>query len=206
MAIRRNNAPRKRPDAPNLATSGRLAPATENPVQQDAEHAPAEGNDSDDLRQQVLEEFRGSLHDKHGLDREEREALAHEFELALESAPRSAEIMESLDPEQWHRTIDAFVEEGLVDADEATRLRQRVDEAFRPLASGKGKLVLEFSQRLERDGEAAALEWLHTQDLAGFDEPAQPVAGILPSAARKRRVPQPQDVTASKSRRLRGPP
>lgn len=203
MANRRTTAPRKRPELPDFAASVPMASAAEDSVSE----VWRESDDGiDQLQKQVLEELRDSLQDKHGLDREERDALSDEFAKAIASAPPMADMLDSLDPQQWHKTIATFVEEGLIDSDEAVRLRQRVDEAFRPLATEKGKLVLEFSERLQRDGEASALDWLRSQDLASFDESARPARGIPPSAARKRRLPQNQDVTASKSRRLRGPP
>lgn len=206
MSARRTIAPRKRP-----ATSKDAA------LQQAA--SPLSGGNSSTIadpvtedgitraRQQALSEFCDSLQDKRGLDREDRDTLAREFQEALTNSPAVPDVLESLDPETWYHTIDAFVEQGLIESNEAGRLRQKVDEALRPVASGKGKLVMEFTERLERDGEAAALDWLQSQNLDRFDETVQPARDIpVATGARKRRVPQGQDVTSSKSRRLRGPP
>ena len=86
--------------------------------------------------------------------------------------------------------------------DQESGLSIRVTMAYNPTYLGT-QVTLEFSRRLQADGEAAALAWLAEQRKA-----AEKSAAVAPLPADRHGVPLAgaQAITRSRSRRLRGPP
>ena len=107
-----------------------------------------------------------------------------------------------LDVNAWLATFDAIAGDALDETERNTLLRQ-LNEAIEPLNDAGTQVTLEFSRRLQADGEAAALAWLAEQRKA-----AEKSAAVAPLPADRHGVPLAgaQAITRSRSRRLRGPP
>ena len=101
----------------------------------------------------------------------------------------------------WVDTLEALAGEGLLEGNEREDLIRQFGEATDALHTPDAQVALELAQRIERDGERAAMEWLAS--LRAGDAPARQVGGTIgetPVIAGK------QSITQSRSRRLRGPP
>jgi len=101
----------------------------------------------------------------------------------------------------WVDTLEALAGEGLLQGNEREDLIRQFGEATDALHTRDAQVALELAQRIERDGERAAMEWLAS--LRAGDAPARQVGGMAgetPVIAGK------QSIIQSRSRRLRGPP
>src|SRR5690606_21791911 len=155
----------------------------------------------------LLGQFQELLQQEAGLEREDREELARVFEQALQDAstsPQSA-ASDAFDTSTWRETVEMLLQGGFVEQGEADHLIRSLNEALAPLQRRESRLAMEFSRRVETDGQEKALEWFRQASKAGQEPAAARVSG---AAAPERTTGSPLrvDTVNSKSRRLRGPP
>lgn len=101
----------------------------------------------------------------------------------------------------WVDTLESLAGEGLLQGDEREDLIRQFGEATGALQSRDAQVALELAQRIERDGERAAMEWLASLRAGGAS--ASEAGGAIGETPV---VPGKQSITQSRSRRLRGPP
>ncbi len=152
-------------------------------------------------REAILAELETALRGQPGIGQEGLDFLMPFLRDAVEQASLAPSRVE-LDADSWMATFDAIAGDALGETERNSLLRQ-INEAIEPLNDDAAKLALEFSRRLQGDGEPAALEWL-----AGQRKAAEKAAAAAPLPPDRRDVPVAgaQTITRSRSRRLRGPP
>lgn len=187
---RRTPPPRKRPAA--APATNRVVTAGREPEQVERQGAPADpiGLDLDDLASQ----FDALLRADSSIDNDTRQSLSEHFRSALDEA----RVDGGADLAEWKGTALDYAD---VDNEtESAELTRRLDEALKPLQARETQIALEFSRRLQSDGQEEALAWLRQQQAQ--EEPGSqtiPTADDHPRALRT-------EVVGSRSRRLRGPP
>lgn len=170
----------------------------------DADDAAAERATRKDAMAQVQDEALGkveaTLRAQGGLDAEDFDAVIEH----LRKAVAEAQLQPGLagpDRNTWVETLETLVQNGLLAQDEREALIRQFGEATSPLQSRDVQIALELAQRIERDGEEKAMEWLASQQPG--DAKADKAVGAVAVAAV---VDGKQAITRSRSRRLRGPP
>ena len=101
----------------------------------------------------------------------------------------------------WVDTLEALAGEGLLAVEERESLIRQFGEASDVLQTREAQVALELAERIERDGEQAAMAWLAS--LRPGNPEARGVGGTVETNAV---LPGKQSITRSRSRRLRGPP
>lgn len=101
----------------------------------------------------------------------------------------------------WVDTLEALASQGLLAGEERENLIRQFGEATSALHSRDAQVALELAQRIERDGEHAAMAWLAS--LRAGRAPAHAAGATLDDGPV---APGKQSITRSRSRRLRGPP
>lgn len=150
-------------------------------------------------REAVVDKFETSLRTRSELDEQERDFMVRQFRKAVADAPLQPDLA-GPDRNAWIETLETLVQNGLLDEEERETLVRQFNEATSPLQSREVQVALEFAQRIERDGDAKAQEWLAAQQAS---QAGQAVAG-MPSPGATPIIKQ--SITRSRSRRLRGPP
>lgn len=150
-------------------------------------------------REAVVDKFEASLRTRSGLDEQERDLMVRHFRKAVADAPLEPDPA-GPDRNAWIETLETLVQHGLLAEEERETLVRQFNEATSPLQSREVQVALEFAQRMQRDGDAKAMEWLAEQQSAREGQPAtgMPSPGATPIIK--------QSITRSRSRRLRGPP
>ncbi|MEN1928802.1 hypothetical protein WCE37_07370 [Luteimonas sp. MJ250] len=168
----------------------------------------AEGADAGSMagQQGLLDQFKDMLQQEGSLGYDDRDELARVFEQALQdSASSSASTLDAFDSATWRDTVDMLLQGGLVEQDEADHLVRSLNDALAPLQRRESRLAMEFSRRVEAEGQEKALEWFREASTAD----QEPAVGQSPGAAAPDRTiasPLRGDTVNSRSRRLRGPP
>lgn len=152
------------------------------------------------LRQQAIDNFETSLRGQSDLDEEGLDFLLQAFRQAVQETPLDAQFTPA-DPEEIARTLNELVDSGALGEDDRNELARKFEQAFSPFEDRDVKIALELAQRIERDGESKAMEWLEAQQRSRegnhvTEAMATDYPGLVPK----------QSVTRSRSRRLRGPP
>lgn len=158
----------------------------------------SEGHPGPD-REAVVDKFEASLRTQSGLDEQERDFMVRHFRKAVAEAPLELDPA-GPDRNVWIETLETLVQNGLLAEEERETLVRQFNEATSPLQSREVQVALEFAQRIQRDGDAKALEWLAAQQAS---PDGQAAAGISSPGATPIIK---QAITRSRSRRLRGPP
>ena len=120
-------------------------------------------NDQANLRQKLLDQFESSLQDNRDLDDEGREYLMQHYRHAVETASITPSLTAKPDRNQWIDTLESLRAGGLASDDDVATLIRQFDVAMDPLDSPHLRTLSEFSERCERDGQAAAVEWLQAR-------------------------------------------
>lgn len=155
----------------------------------------------------LLGQFQDMLQQEGGLEREDREELARVFEQALQDAsasPQSAST-EAFDTSTWRETVEMLLQGGFVEQGEADHLIRSLNEALAPLQRRESRLAMEFSRRVETEGQEKALEWFRQASKASDETATSRTPGAAPPDAAAG-APLRADTVNSRSRRLRGPP
>ncbi len=196
MATRRTTAPRKRPAA-------NVAPAAvgETPALDGAEDNAPEFNAQDAARD-ILNEFEDVLRAERSLSDEDREAFTETLTIAFRDVVASGSYAEIPSDAEWQDMLDEIKRQAAdIDGGQAG-VAHLIANACAPLEQRQTKVTVEFSRRLQADGQESALAWLREQSASSSAEVGEPVAvpqaHALPALS--------SEVTQSRSRRLRGPP
>ena len=157
--------------------------------------------------QVLLGQFQALLQQEGSLGRDDRDELARVFEQALQDAASSPppSASDAFDASTWRETVEMLLQGGFVEQGEADHLIRSLNEALAPLQRRESRLAMEFSRRVEAEGQEKALEWFRQASKAG----QEPTAARVPGAAAPDRTaasPLRADTVNSRSRRLRGPP
>ena len=154
----------------------------------------------------LLGQFQDMLQQEGGLEREDREELARVFEQALQDASASTQstTSDAFDTSTWRETVEMLLQGGFVEQGEADHLIRSLNEALAPLQRRESRLAMEFSRRVETEGQEKALEWFRQASKAGEEAATARTPGAAPPDAAG--APLRADTVNSRSRRLRGPP
>lgn len=150
-------------------------------------------------REQLIDQFGQSLREQLGQDNAELEAVLEHFRQTVEDVPLEPHLA-GPDFNTWIETLEALEQNGLLDEDERETLIRQFRDAMAPLQDREAQIALEFAGRLERDGEEKALEWLSAQQRTSSDDGTGKAPESAAGSGGK------QEITRSRSRRLRGPP
>ena len=165
------------------------------------------GASADSAGKALLGQFQELLQQEGSLGHDDRDELARVFEQALQDAASSPppEASDAFDASTWRETVEMLLQGGFVEQGEADHLIRSLNEALAPLQRRESRLAMEFSRRVETEGQEKALEWFRQASMAGQESAAARVpgaAGPEQTTASHLRA----DTVNSRSRRLRGPP
>jgi hypothetical protein len=150
-----------------------------------------------------LQQLDAALQEDPNLDRETRDALLRQLEDTMgESGTNAAALATIPDRAVWMDAMQALQSSGAIDESEANDLIRQINQALQPLQRRESQLAIEFSRRLQIEGEEKALAWFRRE------------AAVLANDAEAEHAPPPpvevspirSEVVNSRSRRLRGPP
>lgn len=157
-----------------------------------------------DLKRSLHAEFVAALASDQSLGDGDKAAIERYFAQAIDYASdEPASDGTGDDVNAWREAVGALQADGSVDEDSANRLIRELTRALQPLHQRESRMAIEFSRRMDRDGEESAVAWLCSQ--TGDQEGDADVAGTASSSGSEA-SPLRSEVIHSKSRRLRGPP
>lgn len=151
---------------------------------------------------EFLRQLDATLQEDPSLDRDARDALMQQFEEAMGST-HGASAAAFADRSVWMEAVQALQSSGAMGENEANDLIRQINQALQPLQRRESQLAIEFSRRLQTEGEEKALAWFRKEAAAltinatGTERSAPPPADVSPIRS---------EVVNSRSRRLRGPP
>jgi hypothetical protein len=138
------------------------------------------------------------------LDRDTREFLRQQFAQTL-SDVGSGENEPAGIPDRavWMDAVQALQASGAVKESEVNDLIRQINQALQPLQRRESQLAIEFSRRLQTDGQDEALAWFRKESQQSDNAAdAEPSSSFVSPESRPLRA----EVVNSRSRRLRGPP
>ncbi|WP_101926146.1 MULTISPECIES: hypothetical protein [Luteimonas] len=115
-----------------------------------------------DLQQQ-FETFLGG---EQGMDAAERQEMARLFQQSMADASTDGSAV-AFDRNAWRNTVESLQQASGMSDDDAAQLIRSLNNALDAFESRESQLVLEFTRRIETDGEAAALAWYRSQKAGG---------------------------------------
>lgn len=104
----------------------------------------------------------------------------------------------------WIDALQALQAGGDISESEANDVIRQVNHALQPLQRRESQIAIEFSRRLQSEGEGKALAWFHEEQQRAKDAEAAEVA--VKPALGETSSPLRNEVVNSRSHRLRGPP
>lgn len=202
MAIRPprrvNNRPASAGALTLSAVSGRKAGGTSLEAGQEAGATAAVNDDQQEILDLLERSLRATAPSG---DDEELDFVIQHMRKAVASADLRPETT-GIDRSAWVDTLETLASEGLLVGQEREDLIRQFGEATDSLQTREARVALELAQRIERDGERAAMEWLAT--LRSNTAPTRDAGGGALDGGLV--LPGKQSITRSRSRRLRGPP
>lgn len=152
-----------------------------------------------------LQQLESALGDDPHLDRESRDALMRQFEEAMaESDGQAVPIATVADRGVWMEALQALQASGAIDERDTNDLIRQINQALQPLQRQESQLAIEFSRRLQTEGEEKALAWFRIKAAALAQNDGGEERSPLPATAEV--SPLRSETVNSRSRRLRGPP
>jgi len=172
---------------------------------QDGDASRQTGEQAASPAESLLRDLDAVLRNEPGIDEEVRQLLQGQFAEALESADAaSGAVATAPDRADWLDAIEALRQSGLVGDGDVNELVRQIDTALAPLQRRESKLAVEFSRRIQEEGQERALAWYREasqalDDDSATDGTADPTGfAAMPASG--------SEVIHSRSRRLRGPP
>ena len=156
---------------------------------------------------QLLQQFESALREDPAIDSQTRELLQQQFKQAHSDADLgsgSGSVPAVLDRSVWLDAIQALQANGAVAENEVNELIRQFEQALQPLQRRESRLAIEFSRRIQTEGQEKALAWFRQETSKGSAEsttvatPSPMLGGASPLLR--------SEVIHSRSRRLRGPP
>ncbi|MDH5834472.1 hypothetical protein [Luteimonas kalidii] len=158
-------------------------------------------------KDELLQQFFELLGEDPSLDLEAREQIRKELTAALDAVEAVDPMFEAPDRQVWMDAAKALQTAGAVSDEDANALVRQLDGALAAFERKESKFALEFSQRMARDGEDAALEWLRQNREALLGDGSADAAQAAMSIGIGEPAPVvATDATRSRARRVRGPP
>lgn len=151
---------------------------------------------------EMMRQFDAALQEQNdpALDRDMREMLRQQFAEALNHQGAVASLP---DRGVWMDAVHALQTSGEIDEEEVNQLIRQINHALEPLQRRESQLAIEFSRRLQSEGQDEALAWFRKESQKDTDDgSAAPGAGPAVDPPPLLRT----EVVNSRSRRLRGPP
>lgn len=197
--IRRPAAPADRRPATAGAPAGGIGRTEAN----GGAHAAADADEAE--KQALLQQFLGLLGDDPSLDDATRAQIEAELGNAL-AAIEPSEVPEAPDRAVWMDAARALQAAGAVSDDEANALFRQLDDALASFDRKESKFAMEFSRRMARDGEEAALAWLRQNRHVLLDEGSGDARQVVVPLGVGEPPAMAADAIRSRARRVRGPP
>jgi hypothetical protein len=152
--------------------------------------------------QGMIDAFTESLRGS-DLDAEQQRLLGDHFGEVMREAAANPGSAAPLERSDWLDAVEVLRGMGAIDESQGADLIRKLDHAMRPLQKRNVQLAMEFSRRVQEDGEEEALSWFRAQSAA---EASDDAGAASPPSGNERVLPAGNVVTQSRSRRLRGPP
>jgi len=201
MTSRTPKRPAPRPALQRPTMLGSASPASAHA------QVPAASGGAPDMTE-LMQQFDAALQDLQNdpsLDRDTREQLRQQFAQALSDVGTGENVPAGIpDRAVWMDAVQALQASGAVKESEANDLIRQINHALEPLQRRESQLAIEFSRRLQTEGQDKALAWFRKESKDAADAPrAEPASRPVPSDKSR---PLRTEVVNSRSRRLRGPP
>lgn len=189
---------------PRLMAQASASPVLqgEDAASQDAGHAVMVQAETDGL----LRQFMDLLGDDPSLDDSDRSLIRQELANAMAAVEASGAGFEEPDRAAWMDAANALHAAGAVSDDEAHALVRQLDGALSALERKESRFAMEFSRRMARDGETAALEWLRQNRQVLLDDGDGAADAAMSNGFGGPQPAVATDAIRSRSRRVRGPP
>lgn len=138
------------------------------------------------------------------LDPATREMLHQQFAQALsDMGTVEGAVADIPDRAMWMDAVQALQASGEVSEGEVNDLIRQINQALQPLQRRESQLAIEFSRRLQTEGQEKALAWFRKESKGLSDVPKAEASRIAPLEKTR---PLRTEVVNSRSRHLRGPP
>ena len=167
------------------------------------QQTPQDGVDMEGVVAGFLRDFEAMLQDDPSVDGVQRRELVDFVASSLSEAGDASPA--AVDKGAWREAIEGLQRSGGLDSADAADLTRRLDSALEPLERRSTQVALEFSRRLQEDGQEQALEWLRKQNAIEAASAAAKEGGAQP-VPRNPGVSLDADAVNSRARRVRGPP
>src|SRR5690606_27852607 len=143
------------------------------------------GTSAETAGRALLAQFQELLQQEGSLGQDDRDDLGRVSEQALQdsaSSPSSA-ASDAFDASTWRETVEMLLQGGFVEQGEADHLIRSLNEALAPLQRRESRLAMEFSRRVETEGQEKALEWFRQASKAGAESATSRTSGAAPPDA-----------------------
>lgn len=157
---------------------------------------------------ELMQQFDAALQELQNdpsLDRDTRETLRQQFAQAMSDMGSIEGAAVGIpDRAMWMDAVQALQASGEIGENEVNDLIRQINHALQPLQRRECQLAIEFSRRLQTEGQDKALAWFRRESRNAADAPKAEAASNPAPSAKSR--PLRTEVVNSRSRRLRGPP
>ncbi len=123
---------------------------------------------------ELQQQFESFLGGEQGMDAAERQEMARLFQQSMVDASTTGPEQQ-FDRNAWRNTVESLQQSSGMSDDEAAQLIRSLNNALDAFESRESQLVLEFTRRIESEGEAAALAWYRNQKSGGGHAPLHAV-------------------------------
>jgi|GEM_PF-3824346 len=205
MTVRRTNAPRKR--APRKKSGEKLAVISRDVTRGAAPYASELGDNDKPVEPDsdvILAEFEAALRENPLIDADGIDFALEQFRDAIRQAslqPKKTTPSKEL----WLETLALLSDNALIQEEDRATLSKVFNEHLGENSEGVQQ-ALEFSRRLDEEGEAAALRWLQNRRFESSAASESASTTKPDTQAPRAEVPYGATAIKLKSRRLRGPP
>ncbi|MCD9029468.1 ANP1/MMN9/VAN1 family protein [Luteimonas sp. BDR2-5] len=115
-------------------------------------------------KDELQRQFESFLAGEQGMDPAERQEMARLFSESMSGVSGPADDSGApFDRNAWRNTVESLQQASGMSDDEAAQLIRSLNDALDAFESRDSKLVIEFTRRIQTDGEQSALEWYRAQ-------------------------------------------
>jgi len=192
----------RRPNRPNAKQ-----PALQQPIMLDGGTATVQANGAEAASgmKDFLKQLDAALQEDPSLDRDARDDLMQQVQDAMSATAAVGANAAPFDRSVWMDAVQSLQSSGAMGENEANELIRQINQALQPLQRRESQLAIEFSRRLQTEGEEKALAWFR-KEAAGTAHAVDAQRMSQPSPSADNISPLRSEVVNSRSRRLRGPP
>lgn len=169
---------------------------------------PTQAKTGDSGVDDLMQQFNAALQDLQGdssLDPATRAALQQQFAQAMSDMGKAEGATAGIpDRSMWMDAVQALQASGEVSESEVNNLIRQINQALQPLQRRESQIAIEFSRRIQSEGQDKALEWFRAETGKVSSESSTGTVHSSPPSD----VPPllRSEVVNSRSHRLRGPP